>query len=220
MYVVPMKTTVVEAWRNTFNSIYPEADFANTWVDIEYPVEKQSYPGIWVSYEDTDPIQIAGIDHKEYVTDLEGIHEITRYVFEGTLSFTCAALSSLERDRLFDEMVRVLAFARVENNNISAFRTTIENNDFIGINLNFDVLRPSGDAAGPGTPWGTDEIIYEKTLSIDIRGEFVSAQDSSVLVPLSAVEVQGYRDGEAQPAFPDVSPPPEPNQPWSPTNWH
>jgi hypothetical protein len=110
------------------------------------------------------------------------------------------ALSSLERDRLYDELIKVMAFARVKES-ISEFRQVIENSDLIAMNGNFDVLRPSGDNAAPGTPWGTDEFIYEKSLSMDLIGEFVSDPDQATLVPLRLIKVRGYVQGTPEPPF-------------------
>jgi len=218
VYRVPLKAAIVEAMRNTFDTSYPVTDFQNLWVDIEYPNQPQNYPGIWVNYEDTGVLKIAGINQIEVVQDANGTHQVTRWRFEGEISFTVGAMSSLERDRLFDEIVRVLGFARVDATNASEFRNTIENNDFLGININYDVLNVSGDAAQPGTPWGTEETIYELTLSADLIGEFVSDPGTNNLVLLSAIQVQGYHDGTPAPNFPDQTPTPE-GALWSPNAW-
>lgn len=210
----------MEALRAHFDAAYTEDDFKNTWISIEYPREKVNYPGIWITYEDSGDIERAGIDHREYVLDDTGeLHEATRWRFTGTVSFTCAALTSYERDRLYDEMVRTIAFAGVEGRHSSVFRLALENNDFVAMNGNFDTLTPSGDAASPGTPWGSDEIIYEKTITFEVLGEFVSDPTTNTLAALSKVQVMGFRQGSIPPGFPD-----EPNAnpaapPWNPTVW-
>jgi hypothetical protein len=220
MYLTALKSAVVEALRKTFGPEYPEPDMRNLHVSIEYPDTPQAYPGVWINYEDTGPLERAGIDHREIVIDSSGSHEVTRWRFSGSLSFTVAAFSSFERDRLYDEMVRVLAFASVDQTNASTFKAIMENNDFLGINVQYDVLQPSGDAASPGTPWGsTDETIYEKTLSADVIGEFVSDPSTSNLVLLSEIQVEGYRDGEPVPDFPDIVGNGS-GVPFDPSSWH
>jgi hypothetical protein len=103
MYLVVLKAALVEALRSHFNAAYTEADFKNTWVSIEYPREKVNYPGVWINYEDNGDIEIAGINHREFIADETGeLHEGTRWRFTGSVSFTCAALSSYERDRLYE----------------------------------------------------------------------------------------------------------------------
>lgn len=201
MYLTHLKAAVVEALRATFDGNYPDEDFRSLKVGIEYPVDQAAYPGIWVNYDDTQELTIASIGGGVEMADLDG-HDVpvTRWRFGGTLSFTVTALSSLERDRLFDELVKVIGFARVKDS-ISEFRTVIEHNDLLAMNANFDLMRPSGDNAAPGTPWGTDEMIYEKSLSIDLIGEFVSEPDQMILVPLRQIRVMGYVQGTPEPPF-------------------
>lgn len=190
----------MEALQATFDGIYPEPDFRNLKIGIEYPISQADYPGIWLNWDDTDELRIAGIGHVE-IAEVGGVEKIvTRWRFAGTVTLTIVALSSLERDRLYDELVKVLAFARVTES-VSEFRDRVEQNDLVAMNANFDLLRPSGDNAAPGTPWGTDEFIYERSISIDLIGEFVSDPDSMILVPLRLIRAIGYQQGTPEPAF-------------------
>jgi hypothetical protein len=200
VYLALLKTNLVEALRATFDGNYPEPDFRDLKVSIEYPVDQADYPGIWVQYDDTQELTIAGIGHVEYVERDGAELPVTRWRFGGTLTMTIAALSSLERDRLYDELVRVIGGARF-NEAISEFRERIEANDLIATNANFDLMRPSGDNAAPGTPWGTDEMIYEKSLSIDLIGEFLTDPTSMTLVPLRQIRVRGWVAGTPEPPF-------------------
>jgi hypothetical protein len=201
MYLVVLKSALVEALRATFDEGYPDPDFRNLRVSPEYPIGEQDYPGLWVQYEDTDELQIAGIGHIEIVRLPDGREApTTRWRFGGTVTITCVALTSLERDRLYDGVVRTLAFAKV-NQGVSEFRRLVENNDFVGMNGNFDQLRASGDAASQGTPWGTDEVIYEKSISFDLIGEFVSEPEFGDLVNLRLIITKGYIEGYREPLF-------------------
>lgn len=200
-----MKTTVVEALRNTFDADYPENDFRELKVSIEYPMTSSSYPGLWVTYEDNDQLTVAGIGHQEFVEAGGQVREVTRWRFGGTITVTCVALSSLERDRLYDEVVRVFAFGR-ENQAVSAFRETVEQNDLVAMNINFDDLRPSGENAAQGTPWETDEIIYEKSLSMDCIGEFVGDPSTNALVRLSNVYFFAHVEGTDPQPYPSEDP--------------
>jgi hypothetical protein len=191
MYLTHMKAMIVGAIKETFDSQYPVARFRDVWTSIEYPIQKQNYPGIWVDYEDARPLEIAGIDHKE--VDPDG-RPYTRWKFGGHATFTIAAMTSLERDTLYDEMVRVIAFGR-QNAATSRFRTFIENNELIATNFDFDTIQPGGNAAAPGTPWGSDEIIYEKSFSMQAIGEFTVDPDDVTLIPLSAIIVTGRQGG-------------------------
>lgn len=203
-YLVHVKTALVQALRECFDGDYPEEDFRDIRADIEFPATEQDYPGIWVNYSDTAPLVAAGIDHHEFtepsVPDLY-VRRFTRWRFTGYASFTVVALSSLERDRLYDELVRVIAFAR-ENDQVPEFRAYIESNEFVAMNGNFDEIDVQGNSAAPGTPWGTDEFIYEVTLNIEIIGEFVSDGSTGSLAPLKTVKVIG-RIENAQGEYPD-----------------
>lgn len=206
-YLVHLKTMLVEAMKRVFDQEFPEEDFRDINVSIEYPTEPQHYPGIWVSYSDTQPLQIAGIDHHEFTPPTpEGYRRrFTRWRFAGYASFTLVALTSLERDRLFDEVVRVLAFNR-EDSDTPEFRQYVENNEFIAANMDFDQVEVQGNSVAPGTPWGTDEMIYEVSINMEIIGEFVSDGTTGSLAPLRAIKVIGRpvvpEDGEVL-GYPD-----------------
>lgn len=192
MYLTLLKSLVVESLQTVFNSDWPNPNFTDLNVSIEYPLDRQSYPGIWVNFDDNDTLEIAGIDHREYVLDADGAqHEVTRWLFAGTVTLTVVALSSLERDNLYDEVVRIFAFSRIEQA-VPEFRSMMESNDLLAIGVNWDQLRPHGDAAAPGTPWGTeDEVIYERSAAFDLQGEFVSNWRTNVMVPLREIVVVG-----------------------------
>lgn len=219
MYLVPLKTMLVEAIKLTFDNDYPETDFRDIRCSLEYPLDKQDYPGIWVDYEDTKSLQTAGVDHMERV-DIAGSPEqrYRRWEFAGYASFTIVALSSLERDRLFDELVRVIAFGDVLPATYQ-FRTYVESNDFIACNFDWDQVEVRGNSATPGTPWGTDEIIYEKTINMEVIGEFVSDKISGSLALLSAINVLPADVYFTDPA-PDDTDEDQPSGQGLVTDWH
>lgn len=185
MYLVPLKAALVDACKQTFTSDYPVQEMRDLWVSIEYPVAPQNFPGLWIDYEDTGPVQIAGIGHTEQTVGSGFLTVATRWRFSGIASFTVVAFTSLERDIMYDELIRTFAFASRDDQQISVFRQTVETNDLIAMNMNFDRVDPRGSAQAPGTPWGTDEVIYERTINIELIGEFVSDGATSALVSLS-----------------------------------
>lgn len=225
MYLVPLKTIIVEAFEQVFDADYPEPDFRPTKISIEYPIDQSAYPGLWVQYEDRDELSVAGIGHVEDIIDTtvtpNTFGQCTRWRFAGTVTITCVALASLERDRLYDEVVRAFTSARFHPA-LAPLRGQIEVNDLVACNANFDDLRPFGDNAAPGTPWGTEEIIYEKSISFDLIGEFASDRSTGLMVPLSKVTFMDYVDGTEEPKFPteagSTTVPPTPNS-WDRTKW-
>jgi hypothetical protein len=217
MYRVALKTAVVEALRATFDEQYPEADFRNIHIDIEYPMLPQDYPGMWVNYQDDAQVQRSGIGHVEYLQDDDGIwHAVGRWKFSGHVSLTIAAMSSMERDRLFDQVVRILMTSDVDSTLAGRFKRSVENNDKIGFIFNFDELTVTGEGASPGTPWGSEDIFYETTIEIDCIGEFISDPKNNALVSLSKILVEGFVQDDPNQSF-DVSV--DQTVEWTPDQW-
>ncbi len=207
-----LKTIVTKGLVETFDEAHP----AENWlkygngdhtghlnVSPEFPIEEADYPGIWVDFEPTQQLSIVGVNHKELVPvldgdDLSGYRETTRWKFAGVVSYTIVAMSSNVRDRLFDELVKVLAFGKGDPIR-GRYRAAIESNRFIGVTFDWDEIGQSGFSATPGTPWGTDDVIYEATARMECIGEFVSAPGDELLLPLNAVEIHPYNDQEPDP---------------------
>lgn len=205
MFLLETKTLVLEALKSVFNEDYPVADFRAIWSGMEYPADKANYPGIWVDFTPTAPLQSAGIGHVEYVTsDSGGVRKATRWRFAGNLTFTVTALSSLERDRLVDELIKVLAFGS-ENPATAPFRQMLEVNDLIALSVQWDTFSLPGKDESPGTPWGTPEVVYEHTVSLDCEGSFVSEASGAALVPLSGFTFDVYDDVTQMPIDPPAT---------------
>lgn len=195
MYLVNAKTILTQAMRSAFGNDAPDVDFRNLHVSIEYPIDRQHYPSIWVDFDPNGPLEVSGIGHMEQVDpDDPTSSPVYRWRFTGMATFTAVAMSSLERDRMFDAIVRVFAFtdAAATTNH---FRTMIESNDLIAMNIDFDQIEQRGFATAQGTPWGTDEVIYEATLAMEVVGEF-TITSTLEMVPLSDVVVIGWNSDE------------------------
>lgn len=196
MYVSPLKTIIVEALRKTFDDHYPNEYFQNVNVELDYPVENQGYPAIFVAYEDTAPLKRAGISYVER-KDLSGnnVAPFARWRFEGTISITVVSIATaLERDELYDEVVGVVAFGREDPNLIGRFHTYIDSNDLIAAILQTDMMTPRGSSAAPGTPWGTDAMMFERTLDFQIIGEFIPDIPNHQIVNLSKIIITPIAD--------------------------
>lgn len=206
MYIAPLKTLIVEAIKGTFDSVYPVAKFRNVHASLEYPVDEHDYPSLWVDYDDTQPLMRAGVAHIETKSPLDDtitVAPFSRWRFQGYVSVTTVALTSLERDELFDEVVRVVAFGN-EDSVIGRFKERIADNDLIAANLQTDKIDVRGSATAPGTPWGTDELMYERSLNLEIVGEFVPNPSTGTLIPLSEIQIiaDQYLPGDPGNPFP------------------
>lgn len=196
MYLSLLKTSMVRAMLATMNGDYPNPNLANMQVSVEYPMDQAAYPAIWVDFHATEPVRQAGIGHIDTATftDTGVTPPVSTYatygefVFEGDVTFTIATLSSLERDNAYDEILRVF-MAGAENPQTSVFRTEIESGEFLAINARWDMIDTSGTTAAPGTPWGTDETIYETTVSLHVQGYYYVVPESGDLVALSKINL-------------------------------
>ncbi len=191
MFLKETKSTLTQALKNVFTSAYPVSDFQNLYISIEYPMLEQNYPGCWVGFEPMGNLEKGGIDNYEgyAMYDVYGQPDsLSRWRAQGFATFTIGAMTALQRDRLFDEMVRVIAFN--QETPVVSFREYVETlNPLISMNLNVDTIIVKGMSEGEGTPWGTSEIIYEATLAVETVIEFASDNQNQNLTPLSAIEV-------------------------------
>lgn len=197
-FLMLTKTNLVKALQGVFNGGYPIVDFRDLHVSIEFPVNQQEYPCIWVDFEPTQDLVTAGISHTEYAPWSNGgtTSRVERWRFFGMCSFTAVAMSSAVRDRLVDQLVRVLAFGRTDPTS-ALFRAAIESNPYIALDIGWDKVGIGQMAASPGTPWGSDEYLYEATLRVGAQGEFISNPSTGDLIAISEIEVFPRMEGEA-----------------------
>lgn len=203
MFLAEIMAIANNAMEEVFNQTYTEQDFRNLTVSIEYPEKKAGYPGIWTDFEPSPKITNVGIGHVEYTDkdDKDQVGFARRWRGEGSLSYTVVALSSLERARLHDEVIKVLAFTDSSSTGM-AFRRRIQENSLVALQPLWEQIEMGGYGSSPGTPWGTSEVIYEATLRLQCTFEFVSAP-TGILLPITAVDIIGYRDTEDDPTDPE-----------------
>jgi hypothetical protein len=117
-----VKRAVMSALREalTGTSLNHLVNGTDVTIDMEYPIEKANYPGIWVQFSFNEIVQ-AGVGHEPLVRtvvsepgDPEEIRwDLVREIqFKGRVTLTVLALSSLERDRIADAVITMLAFSR------------------------------------------------------------------------------------------------------------
>ena len=158
-------------------------------IDMEYPLKPESYPGIWVQFS-FSKIQQAGMGHEPLLKTVEypgtgqewiNWEPIREFIFEGRCTLTVVALTSLERDRLADAIITMLAFSRPPESVITRadrdtrqFRQLIKSladNPYISITLNHDIITPGGQAMTTGVPWDDNIPGYEDSYSFDLQGQ-------------------------------------------------
>ena len=158
-------------------------------ITMEYPIEVEHYPGVWVQFSFSEIVQ-AGIGHEPLlrtVAGTEGGPEVVtwepmrEFQFKGRVTLTIVALSSLERDRLADAIITMLAFSRPPSDVITnptedtrQFRQLIGSlaeNPHVSLTINHDVIVPGGQAMTTGVPWDEEIPGYEDSYSFDILGQ-------------------------------------------------
>jgi hypothetical protein len=182
-------TVLTQSVRETFNANYPVAEFQNLHVSPEFPILQENFPAVWVDFAPAGDLHTGGIDQILWTDpdDNDVVHAYKKWLFQGRAQYTIMALSSLERDRLFDELVKMMAFGQL-NPQLSIFRSTIENNPWIGAQIDFDQIGQEGKVASSGTPWGSDDMMYEITLTVQVIGEFASEPSTGEFVLLDHVK--------------------------------
>jgi hypothetical protein len=195
MYITRVKTLGIEALHAAFDDQYPVTEFRGLHASLEYPVKAVQLPEVWVRYSDTGPLRQSGVAHVEDVHPVSGgrITPYTRWRFEGSWEFVIVALTSVERDRVYDELIATIAWSGFDTLR-GRFRKYLEGNDLIDLTLRTDEIESTGESAEPGTPWGTDEVLYERTLNVDLIGDFVPDPETGAIVPLSKIEVTPTAD--------------------------
>lgn len=196
-YLRTIKTTAVQAIQQSYQARYPEPDpdggARSLFVSVEYPIAEADYPAIWVDYEGSE-LRTVGIAYTE--TDAQG-NAFTRWKFAGHVTFTVVALTSNERDMIYDQLIAMTAFAS-QSEFPSTFRQVIEAAPLIASVWSFDSVEDRPGNAAPGTPWGTMDMIYERGFALQVLGEFVSDPNTTELVNLSEIQVVatevGYPD--------------------------
>jgi hypothetical protein len=192
-----IKTTAVQAVQQSFEISYPAPDPEGgakaPFVSVEYPVEEAQYPAIWVDYEGAE-LRTVGIAYTE--TDASGA-AYARWRFAGHVAFTIVALSSNERDLVYDQLLGLTAFA-AQSEFPSRFRQVVEAAPLVASVWSFDAVEDRPSSAAMGTPWGTLDVVYESGFAVQVIGEFVSDPYSQALVSLAEIQVVATAEG-----FPD-----------------
>ena len=189
----------VKALKTTLDSDFTNPKFRNLPVSLEFPVKVQSVPAVWVDLDPIGPLRPVGVGHVEDAAATApgggpGFLRTTRWSFAANIVYTIVTMSSLERDLLFDEIVGIMAFGQFDAQR-GEFRNTIENDPLISMQVNFGTIDQRGFSASPGTPWGTTDMMYECSISMQCQGEFVNAPGTTVLIPISAVTVIPWVEG-------------------------
>jgi hypothetical protein len=168
-------------------------------VSIEYPTKKTDYPGIWVQFV-VSSLKRAGLGMETWTKDDNGNWgPIEEWMFEGNITLTSAALSAIDRDRLSDVVMAQLSFARTPDlalrmpqSNANQYRglyTALDNNPYVAMSLNGDIIQSGGQTVTGGTPWAPNVLLYEDNHSVQCQGQYNMRFNYEGVYELAAIQV-------------------------------
>lgn len=173
---------LVQALREVFTPAFSEEQFQGLRITPEYPMSKDKYPAIVVE-PDINVVRNAGIGHQELFQDPNGLVRLWQHrMYSGSLNLTVLAYSTKDRDILVDQLIELFSFGRIVPE-LSEFFYYIwgEAETRSGLHaryqleLNLDEINIGGASISP-TPWTSeDELLYSKTVSMEMLGGFYNA---------------------------------------------
>lgn len=198
-YTIGIKREIVTALEPMFHDDFPIESLRNkVYVGLEYPFTQIKYPAIYITFNEST-LRNVGVGNIEDATAEDGTPmQIKHWMFTGTVSFNIMALSPKERDELGAALVNILAFGE-SNPLLSFFRTSVMDSTYVDLQYLQDNLHPGGEVMGV-TPWASEtELVFGKSYSIDLLGEFYSNTYTGELVRWEHVEVHPYLTGTPPP---------------------
>lgn len=168
-----VKTSIIEALRAGIDADLSPTDPLTKVIDnidMEYPVKEESYPGIWVqfSYRDLKP---QSLNRDTFINPESRAYRL--WSFAGTVTLTLVGLTSLERDRISDSLIKMFAFNELHSSE-NHFWESLRQQQYLHMSINRDQFRPGGQTTTIGTPWNDMQLVYEDSYSFELQGEFAS----------------------------------------------
>jgi len=165
-------------------------------VDIEYPEDAIDWPGLFVQFRPSS-VSWTGINPDGFTLN-DSSTEYTKFrrgSFEGYFDLSILALSSQERDRLWDSLVELFLFGR-DSPATAPFFDTVNSHDLVALTILETAVEPLGDQSSLGTPWDPNILTYEASLRVNVVGQFWADVYNQKLLPLSAITVRPYVEGQ------------------------
>lgn len=204
MFITATKVAIVEALRSVWFQDQDANDYRDDLkefdkpyprrISIEYSEEAEDWPFVLVQVR-PNLIQWTGITPDEIVNagteDSPTWKRIRQGKFEASCMLQIMALTSAERDRIWDNLILLIMMGRTRSLTRS-FHSTLETNDLVGITINEASVRPIGDTISVGTPWDPEMLSYEATIEFDMTGVFYADEFNEDLLPISEARVYDY----------------------------
>ena len=165
-----------------FSENYPDPQLRDLYVSTTYPLKRENFPGLIVTYNESS-VKNAGVSHAEEIMT-EDMFPIPakHFMFEGSISIRCVALSPLDLDILSDSVVELLAFGRMDALLNRFFEVVYsELTDSAQITFHSDFLSAEGESVMQ-TEWGSEDgLVYQSGYTVSCSGGFYnSTKDSDI----------------------------------------
>ena len=177
-----VKRAVVVALREAFTRTAMQISEDGIYIDLEYPLKEEQYPGIWVQFSLTKFVR-GGIGHETVVFD-PGLNQWTPiqvWTFEGRVTLSLVALKNKTRDQIADRIITEIAFSRTpevwvtqpgqDTQQYRSLIAAINDNQYVSITLNTDMVMPGGQNMEIGVPWQPDTLAYVDSYAFDLIGQ-------------------------------------------------
>lgn len=193
-----VKTATVQALRDALQGSMSFDKTQKVQIALDYPLKQVEYPSVFVEFSVTK-INRSGLGHEVQVKNPETGEWsfIQDWTFQGRITMTILALKSLDRDRLSDSLISVLAFARTpqllltrpqaDTQQYRSLITALDQNPYVAMTLQLDTLLPGGQQASQGTPFSDDLLTYQDSWSVDMVGQFNLSYNNDGLYTLAEI---------------------------------
>lgn len=191
------KTT--HAMSKVFNNSYPDPLLRSAYVGPAFPMTREQIPAIIILFQD-NKVQNMGMGHILNGTSATtgAFVRVHQWRFEGQLQFEVTGYTSIDRTKIADQLVNLLAFG-YDSSIFKPFWDEIWDEEFIAMTMLTDSLTHGFPSEIP-SPWGEEnELLYKSQVSCGVTGEFYSDSTTGGLVQISAVNLYPYRDSQNPP---------------------
>lgn len=197
--VESVKKSVVSALREAIanTSLSFPTKGTQVHIELEYPMTEEQYPGIWVQFA-TTRLQRMGLAQEFWIKEGDDWNAVQEWQVQGRVTMTILALSNLERDRIADSLITLFAFSRTpepvitkpqkNTNKYRQFITALDENPYVAMTVNTDVLTGGGQSVNVGVPWQPDVLAYTDAYSFDVIGNFNYVFNSDGTYSLARIE--------------------------------
>lgn len=207
-----VKRTMVAALRAVFTDQYPNKEFRNLEINLEYPQKKITNSFILVKFN-VGAVMNAGVGHEELLFDSEGVlRKYHHSRFEGSVEFHLYTLSSLSQDLLSDALVEIVRHGKLQELTNQFYEQLFDEYDNGGqLMFQSDVMTDLGSSVGPPFWQPEDTLLYVGGWAVNCEGGFFSTGTDELAAFLRTVVVYPYIEGNAVPVGEITS-----TVPWAP----